>query len=91
MRVSLGEGDNVQLSTDAPDLTVVAVRLGWYVHTTTGADDDPDASAPLCDVSENMSIGARTVATVGHVVTHQRARGAPSAVTTAGLRPRARR
>ena len=45
MGVSLSKGGNVSLTKQAPNLTAVAVGLGWDVRTTTGADFDLDASA----------------------------------------------
>jgi tellurium resistance protein TerD len=45
MSVTLAKGGNVSLSKQAPNLTRVAVGLGWDVRTTTGADYDLDASA----------------------------------------------
>ncbi|MEV6277946.1 TerD family protein [Nocardia sp. NPDC051832] len=45
MSVTLAKGGNVSLSKQAPNLTSVAVGLGWDVRTTTGADYDLDASA----------------------------------------------
>ena len=45
MSVNLAKGGNVSLSKQAPNLTKVAVGLGWDVRTTTGADYDLDASA----------------------------------------------
>ncbi|WP_194815828.1 TerD family protein [Nocardia sp. XZ_19_385] len=45
MSVTLAKGGNVSLSKQAPNLTDVAVGLGWDVRTTTGADYDLDASA----------------------------------------------
>ncbi|MFC9893695.1 TerD family protein [Nocardia sp. NPDC127579] len=45
MSVTLAKGGNVSLSKQAPNLTNVAVGLGWDVRTTTGADYDLDASA----------------------------------------------
>ncbi|MEU2252892.1 TerD family protein [Nocardia xishanensis] len=45
MSVTLAKGGNVSLSKQAPNLTKVAVGLGWDVRTTTGADYDLDASA----------------------------------------------
>ncbi|MFI2229959.1 TerD family protein [Nocardia testacea] len=45
MSVSLAKGGNVSLSKQAPNLTAVAVGLGWDVRSTTGADFDLDASA----------------------------------------------
>ena len=48
MSVTLAKGGNVSLSKQAPDLTKVAIGLGWDVRTTTGADYDLDASALAC-------------------------------------------
>ncbi|MEV0245042.1 TerD family protein [Nocardia sp. NPDC050712] len=45
MSVTLAKGGNVSLSKQAPNLTNVAVGLGWDTRTTTGADYDLDASA----------------------------------------------
>lgn len=45
MSVTLAKGGNVSLSKQAPNLTRVAVGLGWDVRTTSGADYDLDASA----------------------------------------------
>lgn len=45
MSVSLQKGGNVSLTKQAPNLTKVAVGLGWDVRSTTGADYDLDASA----------------------------------------------
>ncbi|MGW5382323.1 TerD family protein [Nocardia sp. NPDC003963] len=45
MSVSLAKGGNVSLSKQAPNLTAVAVGLGWDVRATTGSDFDLDASA----------------------------------------------
>lgn len=45
MGVSLTKGGNVSLTKQAPNLTAVAVGLGWDVRTTTGTDFDLDASA----------------------------------------------
>ncbi|WP_280415843.1 TerD family protein [Nocardia carnea] len=45
MSVSLAKGGNVSLSKQAPNLTAVAVGLGWDVRSTTGAEFDLDASA----------------------------------------------
>ncbi|MFC5750112.1 TerD family protein [Actinomadura rugatobispora] len=49
MGVSLAKGGNVSLTKAVPDLTAVAVGLGWDVRATTGADFDLDASALLLD------------------------------------------
>lgn len=48
MSVSLTKGSNVSLTKEAPDLTIVAVGLGWDVRVTTGANFDLDASAIAC-------------------------------------------
>ncbi|MFC4603761.1 TerD family protein [Rhodococcus kronopolitis] len=45
MGVSLTKGGNVSLTKEAPNLTAVAVGLGWDVRSTTGAEFDLDASA----------------------------------------------
>jgi len=45
MGVSLSKGGNVSLTKQAPNLTAVAVGLGWDLRTTTGSDFDLDASA----------------------------------------------
>ena len=45
MGVSLSKGGNVSLTKAAPNLTAVAVGLGWDVRSTTGSDFDLDASA----------------------------------------------
>jgi tellurium resistance protein TerD len=46
--ISLNKGGNVSLTKQAPNLTAVAVGLGWDARTTTGYDFDLDASALLC-------------------------------------------
>jgi tellurium resistance protein TerD len=48
MSVSLIKGGNVSLTKHAPNLTAVAVGLGWDLRSTTGADFDLDASAIAC-------------------------------------------
>jgi tellurium resistance protein TerD len=48
MGVTLAKGGNVSLSKAAPNLTQVAVGLGWDARSTTGSDFDLDASALLC-------------------------------------------
>src|SRR6202022_1662990 len=48
MSVSLSKGGNVSLTKQAPNLTAVAVGLGWDTRTTTGTDFDLDASAIAC-------------------------------------------
>jgi len=45
MGVSLSKGGNVSLTKEAPNLTAVAVGLGWDIRSTTGTDFDLDASA----------------------------------------------
>ena len=45
MGVTLAKGGNVSLDKQAPNLTAVAVGLGWDVRSTTGTDFDLDASA----------------------------------------------
>lgn len=47
MSVALTKGGNVSLSKSAPNLTSIAVGLGWDARSTTGADFDLDASALL--------------------------------------------
>jgi tellurium resistance protein TerD len=47
MGVTLAKGGNVSLTKAAPNLTAVAVGLGWDVRATTGAAFDLDASALL--------------------------------------------
>jgi len=43
MGVTLAKGGNVSLSKAAPNLTKVAVGLGWDARSTSGADFDLDA------------------------------------------------
>ncbi|MGC0363072.1 tellurium resistance protein TerD [Rhodococcus sp. 27YEA15] len=45
MGVTLAKGGNVSLSKAAPNLSRVAVGLGWDARSTSGADFDLDASA----------------------------------------------
>ena len=45
MGVTLAKGGNVSLSKAAPNLTKVAVGLGWDARSPSGADFDLDASA----------------------------------------------
>lgn len=45
MGVSLTKGGNVSLTKAAPNLTTIAVGLGWDVRSTAGQDFDLDASA----------------------------------------------
>ncbi len=47
MSVALTKGGNVSLSKSAPNLTSIAVGLGWDARSTSGADFDLDASALL--------------------------------------------
>ena len=47
MSVALTKGGNVSLSKSAPNLTSIAVALGWDARSTSGADFDLDASALL--------------------------------------------
>ncbi len=47
MSVALTKGGNVSLSKSAPNLTAIAVGLGWDARSTSGADFDLDASALL--------------------------------------------
>ncbi|BBY99060.1 TerD family protein [Mycolicibacterium fallax] len=54
MGVSLTKGGNVSLTKQAPNLTAVAVGLGWDIRTTTGADFDLDASAIGCGESRKV-------------------------------------
>lgn len=49
MGVSLTKGGNVSLSKAAPNLTAIAVGLGWDVRSTAGDDFDLDASALALD------------------------------------------
>lgn len=54
MGVTLTKGANVSLSKQAPNLTQVAVGLGWDVRATTGADFDLDASALACGTNQKV-------------------------------------
>jgi tellurium resistance protein TerD len=45
MGVTLAKGGNVSLDKQAPNLTAVAVGLGWDARSTTGPEFDLDASA----------------------------------------------
>ncbi len=47
MAISLGKGQNVSLSKEAPGLTKVLIGLGWDARATDGQDFDLDASAFL--------------------------------------------
>lgn len=54
MGVSLSKGGNVSLTKAAPNLTAVAVGLGWDIRSTTGADFDLDASAIATSESKKV-------------------------------------
>ncbi|PBC38520.1 chemical-damaging agent resistance protein C [Rhodococcus sp. ACS1] len=45
MSITLAKGGNISLDKQAPDLTDVAVGLGWDERVTSGIDFDLDASA----------------------------------------------
>lgn len=51
MAVTLTKGGNVNLSKECPNLTRIAVGLGWDVRATNGAAYDLDASAFLLNAS----------------------------------------
>lgn len=48
MSVCLTKGGNTSLTKEAPNLTIVAVAVGWDVRVTPSADFDLDASAIAC-------------------------------------------
>lgn len=48
MSVCLTKGRNTSLTKEAPNLTIVAVAVGWDVRVTPSADFDLDASAIAC-------------------------------------------
>lgn len=54
MSVSLSKGGNVSLTKQAPNLTAVAVGLGWDIRSTTGTDFDLDASALGLDTTKKI-------------------------------------
>ena len=54
MTVSLTKGGNISLTKQAPNLTAVAVGLGWDARTTTGTDFDLDASAILAGADKKV-------------------------------------
>ncbi len=54
MSVSLSKGGNVSLTKQAPNLTAVAVGLGWDIRSTTGTDFDLDASALGLDTGKKI-------------------------------------
>jgi tellurium resistance protein TerD len=51
MAISLQKGGNVNLSKEAPDLSDVAIGLGWDIRSTDGAAYDLDASAFMLTAS----------------------------------------
>lgn len=61
MGVSLSKGGNVSLTKEAPNLTAVAVGLGWDVRSTTGTDFDLDASALILGESAKVLSDAHFV------------------------------
>ncbi|MBC2644759.1 MULTISPECIES: TerD family protein [unclassified Rhodococcus (in: high G+C Gram-positive bacteria)] len=54
MGVTLAKGGNVSLDKQAPNLTAVAVGLGWDARSTTGHDFDLDASALVTGESKRV-------------------------------------
>lgn len=52
MTVSLKKGENISLTKESPNLTKIAVGLGWDARTTTGATFDLDASAIMTGVDK---------------------------------------
>ena len=54
MGVTLAKGGNVSLTKAAPNLTRVAVGLGWDARVTTGNDFDLDASAIATDPNNKV-------------------------------------
>ncbi|GGN69091.1 TerD family protein [Nocardia rhizosphaerihabitans] len=77
MGVSLSKGGNVSLTKAAPNLTAVAVGLGWDLRTTTGTDFDLDASA--------IGLGAdKKVASSGHFVFFNNLKSPEGAIEHAG-------
>jgi tellurium resistance protein TerD len=61
MSVALTKGGNVSLSKSAPNLTSIAVGLGWDARSTSGADFDLDASALLVGSSGKVLSDAHFV------------------------------
>jgi tellurium resistance protein TerD len=51
MSVSLKKGGNVNLTKESPNLTRIAIGLGWDVRVTSGAAYDLDASAFLLNAN----------------------------------------
>ncbi|GAA5068253.1 TerD family protein [Nocardia callitridis] len=77
MGVSLSKGGNVSLTKAAPNLTAVAVGLGWDLRTTTGTDFDLDASA--------IALGAdKKVVSDGHFVFFNNLKSPEGAIEHAG-------
>ncbi|MEU4651755.1 TerD family protein [Nocardia fluminea] len=77
MGVSLSKGGNVSLTKAAPNLTAVAVGLGWDLRTTTGTDFDLDASA--------IALGAdKKVVSSGHFVYFNNLKSPEGAIEHAG-------
>ncbi|MFE6921210.1 TerD family protein [Nocardia sp. NPDC057663] len=77
MGVSLSKGGNVSLTKAAPNLTAVAVGLGWDLRTTTGTDFDLDASA--------IGLGAdKKVVSSGHFVFFNNLKSPEGAIEHAG-------
>ncbi|MBC7300814.1 MAG: TerD family protein [Nocardia sp.] len=77
MGVSLSKGGNVSLTKAAPNLTAVAVGLGWDLRTTTGTDFDLDASA--------IGLGAdKKVVSSGHFVFFNNLKSPDGAIEHAG-------
>ena len=52
MAISLTKGGNVNLSKEAPNLTNMAVGLGWNPRATDGQAFDLDAVAFLVNCSD---------------------------------------
>lgn len=76
MGVSLSKGGNVSLTKEAPNLTTIAVGLGWDVRTTTGTDFDLDASAIACGqdkkaISEKHFVFFNNLESPEKTITHQ--------------------
>ncbi|MGW0246423.1 TerD family protein [Nocardia goodfellowii] len=77
MGVSLSKGGNVSLTKAAPNLTAVAVGLGWDLRSTTGTDFDLDASA--------IALGAdKKVVSNGHFVFFNNLKSPEGAIEHAG-------
>lgn len=52
--VTVARGNTMSLSKQTPNLTRVAVGVGWDVHANTGADFDLDASALACGANQKV-------------------------------------